>query len=52
MMSRSLEVTTIQVTDFDDNDPELAAELRALKPGERVSGGGGAAPPWEVERVS
>ncbi len=41
----------IRVNDFEENDPVMAGLLRALKVGERISGGGGAAPFWEVERV-
>jgi hypothetical protein len=36
---------------FEDNDPAMVEELRAMAPGQHVAGGGGAAPVWMVERL-
>jgi hypothetical protein len=41
----------IRDNQFEENDPIMAEELRGMGPGEHVGGGGGAAPPWMVERL-
>lgn len=41
----------VKLNEFEQTDPELAAALRGLRPGEAILGGGGAQPEWTLAHL-